>query len=260
MLRVTTASCCVCIGLTVAAVLLVPSRLSAQAPEVRYRVTSTAVLALERTPQSPLVDTVTTTSILGISVSVAADTTATLSVDSLQFTSTGMIKRTSDAFTRGVSVAAILRAGRPLTTGDTLNACSKERPFAALLPELLPLLPTPLRAEQQWSDTVTVTTCRAGLPVTTTAIAAYRTLTGMDSTTVLLERRATLLVSGAAVIRTQAVTLTGSGLSESLGVVALASRQWQSWRSTQSLEFQISNGQQTRRMTQTVTDSAVLLP
>jgi hypothetical protein len=129
-----------------------------------------------------------------------------------------------------------------------------------LLPELLPMLPTPLRAEQQWSDTLTVTTCRSGLAVTTVTIVNYRTLTGMDSASVLLERRALIRANGSATIRDQVVTLTGTGTSESLGVVLIGSRRLQSLRGTQSLEFQITNGQQTRRMVQQITDTASLIP
>ncbi len=237
------------------------SALQAQsAPAVRYRIASTAVIALDRAPQPALVDTVTTTSLLSIEVSAGTDTVATMTVDSLLLVSTGMIRRAPDAFARGISVSALLHNGRPLITGDSASACTAERPLAGLLPDLLPLLPLPLRADQQWSDTLTVTTCRAGLPVTTVTIAAYRTLTGIDSTTVLLERRAVIRANGAAVIRTQTVSLTGTGTSESLAVVSVASRHIQSWRGTQQLDIQLTNGQQTRQMTQLLTDSATLLP
>ncbi len=222
--------------------------------------TSTSVITLERAQQAPLVDTVTSSSLLAIAISAGTDTVATMSVDSLQQTSTGMIRRTADAFSKGISVSALLHDGRPLVTGDSASACTSERPLAGLLPELLPLLPTPLRAEQQWTDTLTVTTCRAGLAVTTVTIAAYRTLTGMDSSTVLLERRAVIRATGSAVLREQTVSLTGTGTSESLSVVAIASRRIQSWRGSQSLEFQLTNGQQTRRMMQQLTDAAALVP
>jgi hypothetical protein len=235
--------------------------LRAQAvPDARYRVTSTSVLALDRAQQPALVDTVVTTSLLSIAVSAGTDTIATLSLDSLVVTSTGMIRRTQDAFSHGISVSAVLHDGRPRITGDSATACAAERPLAGLLPELLPLLPTPLRAEQQWSDTLTVTTCRAGLPVTTVTIAAYRTLTGMDSTSVLLERRAVMTTSGIAVIRTQTVVLSGSGSSESLAVVLVDSRRIQSFRGTQTLEIQLTNGQQTRRMVQQISDLVSLVP
>ncbi len=227
----------------------------------RYRVGSTSVLALDRAPGEPaLVDTVVTTSLVTIGVSAAIDTIATLSIDSLQLTSTGMIRRAADAFAQGISVSATLQNGRPLVTGDSASACAAERPLAGLLPELLPLLPTPLNAEQQWSDTLTVTTCRSGLAVTTVTIAAYRTLTGMDSSSVLLERRAVIRANGSATIRDQVVTLTGTGTSESLGVVLIGARRLQSWRASQSLDFQITNGQQTRRMVQQITDTATLQP
>lgn len=232
--------------------------LAQSAPGARYRLTSTAIIALDRAGQSPLVDTVTTTSLLAIEISAGVDTVAVLTVDSLQQVSSGMIRRAPDAFSHGISVSALLLDGRPRITGDSASACTAERPLAGLLPELLPLLPTPLRAEQQWTDTLTVTTCRAGLPVTTTTIAAYRTLTGIDSSTVLLERRAMIMATGGAVLRAQPVTLTGTGTSESLGVVLVSSRRVQSWRSTQSLDIQITNGQQTRRMVQQLTDSATL--
>lgn len=247
----------------VACTLLTALGLSAQATAtaVRYRVSSTSVLSLDRAPgEAALVDTVVSASLVTIGVSSATDTIATLTIDSLQLTSTGMIRRAADAFSHGISVSATLRNGRPLVTGDSASACNAERPLAGLLPELLPLLPTPLRAEQQWSDTLTVTTCRGGLAVTTVTIAAYRTLTGMDSTSVLLERRAVIRASGSATIREQVVTLTGTGTSESLGVVAIGLRQLQSWRASQSLDFQLTNGQQTRRMVQQITDTATLQP
>ena len=226
----------------------------------RYRVTSTSVLSLDRPQQSALVDTVVTTALLMIARTAVPDSVATMSLDSLLVVSTGMIRRLPDAFSKGVSVAAPLVNGRPRVTGDSATACSVERPLAGLLPELLPLLPQPLRAEQQWSDTVTVTTCRAGLPVTTVTVANYRTLTGMDSSSVLLERHAVIRATGAATIRQQAVTLTGSGTSESLSVVVLATRRIQSWRGTQTLEVQLSNGQQTRRMVQQLTDTVASVP
>jgi hypothetical protein len=118
----------------------------------------------------------------------------------------------------------------------------------------------PLRPDQQWSDTLSLTTCRAGLPVTLHTIAAYRTLTGIDSTSVLVERRAVMRVGGSSVIRQQQVTLAGTGTSESLSVVSLVTRQIQSWRGTQALEFQLTNGQQTRRLSQQLTDTATLIP
>ena len=226
--------------------------------DARYRVTSSAVLSLDRAPQPALVDTVETTSLLTIAVS--SGNTATLSLDSLAVTSTGMIRRAPEAFSHGISVSAVLTDGRPLVTGDSASACASERPLAGLLPDLLPLLPTPLRAEQQWSDTLTVTTCRAGLPVTTVTIAAYRTLTGMDSTSLLLERRAVIRAAGTAVLRAQTVVLTGSGTSESLAVVALASRRIQSLRGSQTLELQLTNGTQTRRIVQQITDTVALIP
>jgi hypothetical protein len=233
--------------------------LGAQNPApARYRVSSTAVVSLDRAGQTPLVDTIATISLLQVDISAGVDTVATLSVDSLQVLSTGMIRRAPDAFSRGISVSALLKSGRPLITGDSASACIAERPLAGLLPELLPLLPEPLRADQQWSDTLTVTTCRAGLPVTTVTIASYRTMTGMDTSTVLVERRAVVRASGSALLRTQTVTLQGTGTSESLGVVLIGQRRLQSWRGSQTLDVQITNGQQTRRMVQQLTDSATL--
>lgn len=242
---------------------LVPlTRVAAQTGSTssRYRVTSTSVLSLDRAPQAPLVDTVTTTSLLTIAITRATDTIASLSIDSLQVASTGLVRRAPDAFSHGISVSAVLSDGRPKITGDSASSCVAERPLAGLLPELLPLLPAPLSAEQQWSDTLTVTTCRAGLSVTTTTIATYRTLSGIDSMSVLLERRAVTRATGSAVIRDQTVTLSGTGTSESLGVVLLAARRLQSWRGTQSLEFEITNGQQSRRMVQQLAETATLLP
>jgi len=227
---------------------------------VRYRLTSTAVLSLDRAAQLPLVDTVVTSSLLGVAISAAIDTIATLSIDSLQLSSTGMVRRAPDAVTSGISVSAVLENGRPQVTGDSASACSAERPLAALLPELLPMLPSPLRAELLWSDTLTVSTCRSGLPVTMVTIANYRTLSGLDSTSVLLERRAMIRATGSATIRDQTVTLTGTGTSDALGVVLVASRRLQSLRATQSLEFALSNGQQSRRMVQQITDTVTLLP
>ena len=230
------------------------------ASDARYRVTSTSVLSLDRMPQPALVDTVVTTSLLAIAVSSGTDTIATLSLDSLLVSSTGMIRRAPDAFSHGISVSALLSDGRPRITGDSATACAAERPLASLLPDLLPLLPTPLRDGQQWSDTLTVTTCRAGLAVTTVTIAAYRTLTGMDSTSVLLERRAVIHASGTSVLREQTVVLTGSGTSDALGVVSVTSRRIQAWRGTQTLEIQLTNGQQTRRMVQQISDTVMLVP
>ena len=248
------------VGIALSLVLPFVAHGQATSTSVRYRLASTAVLSLDRAAQLPLVDTVVTSSLLGVAISSAVDTIATLSVDSLQLTSTGMIPRASDAFTSGISVSAVLEDGRPRITGDSASACSAERPLAALLPELLPMLPTPLRAEQQWSDTLTLSTCRSGLPLTMVTIANYRTLTGMDSTSVLLERRAVIRASGSATIRDQTVTLTGTGTSDALGVVLVASRRLQSLRATQSFEFALTNGQQTRRMVQQITDTVTLLP
>jgi hypothetical protein len=228
--------------------------------DARYRVTSTAVVSLDRTPQDALVDTVVTSSLVTVSVSAAIDTIATLSIDSLVVTSTGMIRRAPDAFSHGISLSAPLMNGRPRITGDSASACTAERPLASLLPELLPLLPTALVADQQWSDTLTVTTCRAGLPVTTTTIANYRALSGMDSSTLLLERRAVIRAAGSATLRAQIVSLTGSGTSESLAVMVLSAHRVQSWRSSQTLELTLTNGQQTRRIVQQITDSATVIP
>jgi hypothetical protein len=218
------------------------------------------VIALERVGQSPLVDTVTTSSLVTITLTAVADTVATMSVDSLQVASTGMVRRASDALTRGVSALVVLSGGRPRITGDSATACAAERPLAGLLPELLPLLPVPLIPDAQWSDTLSVTTCRAGLPVTTVTMVTYRLLTGMDSTSMLLERHAVIRAAGGATLREQQVTLSGSGTSESLAVVLVSARRLQSWRGTQSLDLELTNGQQTRRFTQRLLDSAVLLP
>jgi len=241
------------------AVVSVASR-TMQAQVARYRVTSTAVLSLDRANDTPLVDTLVTSALLFVTIPPAAPTVVTLALDSLQLTSTGMVRRAPDAFTRGTSVSATLTDGRPRVVGDSATACTAERPMAALLPELLPLLPTPLRADQQWSDTITVTTCRASLPVTTISIVNFRTLTGMDSSTVLLERRAMVRATGSVAIRDQLVTLSGSGTSESLSTVLVATRQIQSHRGSQALDFSLTNGQQTRRMVQRITDSASLQP
>ena len=230
------------------------------APDARYRVTSTAVISLDRAPQPALVDTIVTTSILSIAISAGADTIATLSLDSLQLVSTGMVRRAADAFSHGISLSAPLSSGRPRVVGDSATACSSERPLAGLLPELLPLLPVQLIVDQQWSDTLTVTTCRAGLPVTTVTIATYHILSGMDSATVLLERRAVIRASGSATLRAQTVSLTGSGTSQSLAVVTVSGRRIQSWRGSQSLEIVLTNGQQTRHVVQELTDSASAIP
>ena len=242
------------------AIVSLSSHRALQAQVARYRVTSTAVLTLDRVNEPPLVDTLTTSALLFITIPAAAPVAATLAIDSLQLTSTGMVRRAPDAFARGTSLSAALTDGRPRITGDSATACTAERPMAALLPELLPLLPTPLRADQQWSDTLTVTTCRASLPVTTVSIVSFRTLTGMDSTTVLLERRAVMRATGSIAIRDQLVTLSGSGTSESLSTVLVATRQIQSHRGSQSLDFSLTNGQQTRRMVQQITDAIAILP
>lgn len=227
----------------------------------RYRVASTAVLSLDRVGgDMPLVDTLTTAALLEITITSTSLSVATLAIDSLQVTSSGMVRRAPDAFVRGRSVAAVLTDGRPRITGDSLTACTAERPLAALLPELLPLLPMPLRADQQWSDTLTVTSCRASLPVTTVSIVKYRTLAGMDSTTVLLERRALIRAGGSIAIRDQLVSLAGTGTSEALATVLVSTRRIQSLRGVQSLDFTLTNGQQTRRMVQQITDTISMLP
>jgi hypothetical protein len=227
---------------------------AAGAQTANYRLSSTAVVSLERTPQPPLVDTIVSNALVSVTLSLGADTIATMALDSLTSQSSGMVRRAPDAFSRGISITALLTNGRPLITGDSASACAVERPLAALLPELLPLLPITLDVDQQWSDTVAVTTCRAGLSVTTHAVVAYRTLAGMDSTTLLVERRTTLRAVGAAVLRTQPVELNGSGSSESLAIISRSSRRVLTLRNTQFLELVISNGVQTRRMTQRLTD------
>ena len=149
---------------TLCTLALVPTALlfaQVTTPTVRYRVSSTAVISLDRSPQTPLVDTITTASVLTIATAAAADTVATMSIDSLVATSTGMVRRAESAFRRGLSVAASLNHGRPRITGDSATACATERPLAGLLPELLPLLPDTLSADRTWADTLTVTTCRA---------------------------------------------------------------------------------------------------
>jgi hypothetical protein len=250
----------ICVGAVLLLACAATTLHAQSAAPARYRVSSTSVITLERPPQTPLVDTVLTTSLLSIDVSFAQDSIATLTVDSLSVSSTGMIRRATNAFSRGISVSVPLINGRPLIVGDSASACSSERPMAALLPELMPSLPTPLRPEQQWFDTLTVTTCRAGLPVTTISIAAYRSLTGMDSTTVLVERRTVTTAAGSALLKDQTVTLVGTGTGESLAVVHVQTRRVQSLRGTQSLDVQLTNGQQSRRMIQQISDSATLLP
>ena len=252
---------CTAHGVALLLAILPGASLGAQnSRDARYRVTSTAVLSLDRTPQDALVDTVVTASLVTVAVNTSIDTIATLSIDSLVVTSTGMIRRAPDAFSHGISLSVPLVSGRPRITGDSASACTAERPLAGLLPELLPLLPAILMADQQWSDTLTVTTCRAGLPVTTITIANYRSLSGMDSTSVLLERRAVIHAAGSATLRAQTVTLTGIGTSESLAVVALGARRLQSWHGSQTLELTLTNGQQTRRIVQQLTDSATIMP
>lgn len=230
------------------------------ATPARYRITSTSVVALDRQPQAPLVDTIGTSALLAIDIATVGDTIATLSLDSLTVVSTGMVRRAPTAFSRGISISVPLHAGRPQVTGDSASSCSTERPMAAMLPELLPLLPSALTPDTQWSDTLTVHTCRAGLPVALVTVASYRIMTGMDSLSVLLERRAVTTASGAATLKEQSVTLTGAGSSESLAVVLVAARRVQSWRSSQQLDVSITNGQQTRNMSQRVTDTATLIP
>ena len=135
----------------------------------RYRVASIAVLSLDRVGgDMPLVDTLVTAALLEITITNTSPSVATLAIDSLQVTSSGMVRRAPDAFVRGRSVAAVLTDGRPRITGDSLTSCTAERPLAALLPELLPLLPMPLRADQQWSDTTVGTYCGFKVVITFT--------------------------------------------------------------------------------------------
>jgi hypothetical protein len=238
----------------VQALTLAPSLDAQTAGSVRYTFSSTSVVRLERAPQTPLVDTILTKAIVAVDLSHASDTIATLRLDSLVASSTGLVRRGAGALDHGISVSVSLTAGRPRVTGDSATACAIERPLIGMLPELIPLLPAQLGPNLEWTDTTTVTSCRAGLIVTTHAITVYRTLSAMDSTSLLLERRSTLSAIGAASVRAQSVTLQGTGTAESLAVVDVLARRVQQLRGTQELRIQLTNGQQTREMVQQITD------
>ena len=230
-----------------------------------YLFGSSAIVAMERpAPQAALVDTVTTLAKLGVTVvpgdEGASDQVAALAYDSLVVRSTGLVRRPATAAMAGESLRVRLEGGRVarVAPADGRSACDAEAPLAGLLAELVPAVRDDAPGAT-WEDTTTVLACRAGVPVTVTTVWRYRV---KDETgpAIALEREGTIVLAADAAVKDQRLVLTGSGTSSGTITVDRVTRAVRTLRATSVVRFELTNGQQSRRFTQTVADEVRLAP
>lgn len=228
-----------------------------------YLFGSIATIAMERpAPQPPLVDTVTTLARLGVTMVPGADgaqdALAVLSFDSLVVKSTGLVRRPATAALAGESVRVRVEDGRVarVVPADGRSACDGEAPLAGLLAELVPAV----RASEPgatWSDTTSVLTCRAGVPVTVTTAWRY-TVRDETGPALALQREGVVTIAGEATLEDQRLVMTGTGSTSGTITVDRGTRALRTLRATGTTTFEITNGQQSRRFTQVVTDEVRL--
>jgi hypothetical protein len=221
-----------------------------------HRLQSSTITVLDRAPQPSITDTIVTSALVRLD-RTAPDSSglveASLAFDSLRVTSGGMVRRAPDALVRG-RTTLMFRDGRPeVALLDSLRLCT-ERPLIGLVADLTPSLPDSLAEGVAWTDSVSVSSCRAQVPLTTTLTARYLVRASADTSVWLVDRTADILLVGRATLREQPVTLDGSGSTTSLYEIRKSSRQIRSWRNTQTVETRLSNGQQTRVFRQLTTD------
>ena len=230
-----------------------------------YLFGSSAIVAMERpAPQGALVDTVTTLARLGVtlvpSADGASDQVAVLAFDSLVVRSTGLVRRPATAALAGESMRVRLEGGRVarVAPADGRSACDGEAPLASLLAELVPAVRGD-RPGDSWSDTTTVLACRAGVPVTVTTAWRY-TVKDETGPALALAREGTITLAADAPVKDQRLLLTGAGTSTGTITVDRGTRALRTLRATSVVTFELTNGQQSRRFTQTVADEVRLAP
>ena len=230
-----------------------------------YLFGSVATVAMERAaPEVPLVDTVTTLAMLGVTLVPGAEGTrdaiAVLSYDSLVVRSTGLVRRPAASPLAGESMRVRLDDGRVarVAWADGRSGCDAEAPLAGMLAELVPAVRS-IEAGASWSDTTTVVACRAGVPVTVTTVWRF-SVRDETGPAVGITRDGTITVSADAAVKDQRLVLAGTGSTTGAITVDRATRAVRTVRATSAVVFEIGNGQQLRRFTQIVSDEVRLAP
>jgi hypothetical protein len=227
----------------------------------RYQVVSEASVELLRDSTTPrpssLVDTLMTK--IHITYQIAGDGAPrrlTGSVDSFTVQSTGLVPTGQRALAAPLPFAATLSDGRRPATFEAHPDTACAAPDAALLAvarDLLLPAPASLSPGSAWSDTVTSTVCRAGIPVTARSVRSYRVMgpAVRDSMpAVQLTRETALTMTGGGTPRGDTVTVTGTGRGRGELFVNQATGHYLGGGEETTLELTVSNGTQTRRFVQ----------
>ena len=229
----------------------------------RYQVVSEASVELLRDSaasaaprQGSLVDTLTST--IHITYQIAGDGAPRLtgSVDSFTVQSTGLVPTGQRALAAPLPFAATLSDGRRPATFEAHPDTACAAPDVALLAvarDLLLPAPASLAPGTVWSDTITSTVCRAGIPVTARTVRSYRVVgpAMRDSVqAVQLRRETTLTMTGGGTPRGDTVTVTGTGRGSGELFVEPAAGHYLGGAEETTVELMVSNRTQTRRFVQ----------
>lgn len=240
-----------------------------------YDVTSEASIELLRDSTfvrpTSLVDTLVTSASLSYQIAgEGADRLVTGAVDSFTVRSTGLVPGAREPYAGAIPFRALLLAGRmpvrfapmspvpepPAPTAPAAgdSACvAPDAPLIALARDVLVPLPLSVAPGHAWQDTVSTTTCRAGIPVTTTAVRSYRVMgpSERDGVPALAVSRATqIAMTGQGTPRGQTVTVLGSGQGAGALFLDVAGGRYLGGTDSSTVELSISNGVQTRRFVQ----------
>jgi hypothetical protein len=246
-----------------------------------YDVTSEASIELLRDSTfvrpTSLVDTLLTTASLSYQIAgEGADRLVTGAVDSFTVRSTGLVPGAREPYAAAIPFRATLLGGRmpaqftpaspvpqpPAPPAD--SACvAPDAPLIALAREVLVPLPFSVAPGHAWQDTVSTTTCRAGIPVTTTTVRSYRVVGPgeRDGAPALTVSRATqITMTGQGTPGGQTVTVTGGGQGAGALFLDVAGGRYLGGTDSSTVELAISNGLQTRRFVQQARQETRLRP
>jgi hypothetical protein len=158
--------------------------------------------------------------------------------------------------------AAASPAPQPPVAPD--SACvAPDAPLIALARDVLVPLPFSVALGHAWQDTVRTTTCRAGIPVTTTAVRSYRVMgpSERDGAQALAVSRATqITMTGQGTPRGQTVTVVGGGQGAGALFLDVAGGRYLGGVDSSTVELTITNGMQTRRFVQQARQETRLRP
>jgi hypothetical protein len=215
----------------------------------------------------PLVDTVTTLVHLTYRIEQPSPAlpdggeqqAVTGTVDSFTVRSAGLVPTGERPLPAPLSFRATLAGGRTPTQFEATPDTACAAPDAALLAlarDFLLPLPISLAPGSEWRDTVTTTTCRAGIPVTTESIHSYRVVGSVarDSIQALrVTRESAITVQGQGFPREQTVTVAGTGQGSGELFLDAAAGRYLGGAVESRVELTVTNGVQTKRFLQRAT-------